>query len=138
MKIFNIRKLLAGKPPKEEILDPVPIAIPSDGYEPESIHDIMKRFIREEIHKTAPADAETFEEADDFDDSEFDDELLDLTPYELACLKDDVLPPEAPQETFTGVQGSTPADKPVTSPPILTSAAGSVDGSTSGTPPAPA
>lgn len=60
-----------------EIPDPTPVEIPAGISKPESMNDMIRRYVRIEASKIAEAnDMETFEEADDFevDDMEPDDQ----------------------------------------------------------------
>lgn len=71
-----------------ETPDPTPVAI-ADTEEPLSLRDEMRRFIREEISRTAAQDEfETFEESDDF---EIEDDGPDLaTQYTVLELVPDI------------------------------------------------
>lgn len=68
---------------KYEHPDPQPVAIPSGFKEPESLEQMMLRLIRHENFAqamTGDPDAETFDEANDF---EIDDDMFDpSSPYE--------------------------------------------------------
>lgn len=69
-----------------ETPDPTPVAIPVGMKRPESIHDMVARFVRTELSRRAQdAGHETFEEADDF---EVGDDYDPKSPYEV----DDDLP----------------------------------------------
>lgn len=81
---------------------------------PLSIQEELKRFVRQELSQAADqAEADTFEEANDFDEE--DPDTLDLTAYELHALEADLTPPldgEDPQDADlpVGGVGETPTD----------------------------
>lgn len=65
-----------------EVLDPTPIAIPVGFKLPESMTDMVRRFVRHELSRQADEKGfETFEESDDFDIE--DDPPLPETKWEL-------------------------------------------------------
>lgn len=79
----------------QEIPDPTPVAMPINFRRPESLVDMMRRLIRTEVSQHAESlEAESFEEANDFDvdeeniedrntpyqDMGSDEELQDATP----------------------------------------------------------
>jgi len=72
-----------------EVLDPIPHSLAINEYVP-TIHDEIRRFIRQELHQHEDyRDEETFEEANDFDIP--DDDLQDmLTQYEVLAMDADV------------------------------------------------
>lgn len=76
-------------------LDKTPIEIGIDRDAPLSIHDEMKRFIREEVSRVAVTNSQSsFEEEDDFD---IEDDLEPTSPYEM-----------------TEMQEETPIEQPIT------------------------
>jgi hypothetical protein len=72
----------------QEKLDPIPHSLAVNEYIP-TIHDEIRRFIREEMHMHDDyRDEETFEDANDFDID--DDDYNDmLTQYEVLAMQDD-------------------------------------------------
>lgn len=65
-----------------EVPDPKPLSIPMGYKRPETLQEQVQRLIRSSMSEYAALqDAETFEEADDFDIE--DDELDPSTPYEM-------------------------------------------------------
>lgn len=76
-----------------ELPDPTPLSIPSGFRKPLSIHEQIKRFVREELSQVAEDHkAESFEEADDFDVEDEDPDPL--SPYEI--------PEGAPERVLAG------------------------------------
>jgi len=72
----------------QENLDPIPHSLAINEYVP-TIHDEIRRFIREELHQHDDyRDEESFEDANDFDID--DDDLQDmLTQYEVLAMQAD-------------------------------------------------
>lgn len=105
---------LAGYNSKgEEILDPRPVALPASFTRPKTLQETMKDLLRNEELKRAldRAEADTFDEAEDFGTDENDP--LARTPYE------DIFDPEAPgiaareQEIRAGAVADRPLEKKV-------------------------
>ncbi len=85
----------------KEYLDSTPVELPVGYEKPLTLREDMMRFIREEVSAVAASNqAETFEDADDFD--VMDDELPDSV-YEFAELQDDYVPEEVEVESETKV-----------------------------------
>lgn len=82
------------KPPKEE-LDPTPVEVPIGMTKrAPSLHDDMKRFIREEMSRAAAeAGFESLEESDDF---ELDEDPDPVSRYELSEMQEEAIWPEDP------------------------------------------
>jgi hypothetical protein len=79
-----------------EVPDDRPVAVPAGWRAPESLPDMIRRFVQREISARAEAvGLETFEESDDF---EVDDEAPDpLSAYEVSELREDVAPLDDPE-----------------------------------------
>lgn len=98
---------------EEKVLDDTPIEMPAGYSVPTPLTDLIATMVREAVQSEQKESFETPEEADDFDID--DDELLNLSPYELTELEDQEpmekpvvraqesheTPSEAPQETIT-------------------------------------
>jgi hypothetical protein len=104
MPEFNSRReaIRARNIPGEKP-DPIPIHIPGKTDAPLTLREEMRRFVREELSKSAEeVGAETFEESNDF---EIEDDQVDLlsayTVYDLA--------PEEPG-TASDIEGEAPTD----------------------------
>lgn len=71
-----------------EIPDPTPVAMPAGMSKPESMQDMIRRFVRLEASRMAENSGyESFEEADDFepDDIELDDiQTPYMTPVDMS------------------------------------------------------
>lgn len=66
----------------QELPDPAPLAIPLGAKKPETLVEMMRRLIRQDLSRHAQEEGnETFEEANDFDIEE-DDAELHTTEYE--------------------------------------------------------
>ena len=76
-----------GKPDPEE-LDETPLEIPAGATVPMSLNEMIAKFVRQEVEMERNEEMESFEEADDFEPE--DEALLDLSPYSLQELPDDV------------------------------------------------
>lgn len=102
-------------PDGKEHLDPTPIEIPAGFDKPPSLRDEMRRFIREEFARSAvdAEDAETFEEADDFD---IDEDPDPFSQYEVMDMVEEepIDTPETPSEDAgaTNEDNPTPSDPP--------------------------
>lgn len=84
-----------------EVPDGRPVQVPHNWQRPLSLQEEIKRFVRVQLsQQAADLEAETFEEADDFDVA--DEEPDPLSPYEI---------PEAPVEALGGVRDED-ADPP--------------------------
>lgn len=98
-----------------EKLDPTPIEATVPIHTHLTMQEELRRFVREQVSQAAnEVGAETFEEANDFEEENPD--LLDMTAYELDALQVDDTPPldgvEAPQEADLpeGDEGNLPSD----------------------------
>lgn len=89
-----------GKGRDPEKLDMTPIAMPARCEVPESLESMVARMLYAERQAQSQEGYESPEEADDFDDSEFLDDLLDMSPYEL---------PETLSEAAHGYEQLDPA-----------------------------
>lgn len=75
-----------------ELPDDTPVAIPLGAKRPESLTEMMRRMIREDMSRAAlDSGAESFDEANDFDVEEPDAELF-ATEYEVMDVDGEVLP----------------------------------------------
>ena len=80
------RQEIMDREPDKEIPDSTPVHIPGNSHKPPSLREDMRRFIREELSKHAQSqEAETFEDADDFEEDHPDMDML--TPYTVIDLK---------------------------------------------------
>jgi hypothetical protein len=115
----NFIRIFRGRPREEERKkeDPTPIELPAGYMHPTPLPELIARMVKEAIEEEKGESYETIEDADDFDVD--DDDLLDLSPYELTELHDEEplekptisaeqpaetpsqTPSEAPQETIT-------------------------------------
>ncbi len=84
-----------------EVLDRTPLAIPLSAKTPPSLNEIVARYVGTALAQQSEDDLESWDEANDFDD--VDDDLLDMSPYELTELEpeageppDSLDGPEAP------------------------------------------
>lgn len=74
-----------------EIPDPTPIEVPAGARRPETLQEMVRRFMRVEMSKAGQAEGfESFEEADDFDVGDDDDlkseyELDDAAGFALVA-----------------------------------------------------
>lgn len=88
-----------------ELPDPSPVALPLNVKRPESLVDMMRRLIRNDVSKFADNHgAESFEEANDFEIVEEDAELH-TTEYET--LQDEFPHAQAPQKEPPSKRGKT-------------------------------
>lgn len=85
-----------------EIPDPRPMEMPLGMSKPESMEDMIRRFVRQEASRAASAEGmETFEEADDFD---IDDDEPDAYPTQYMVPE---VGPDGP-ETLDGLGQAKP------------------------------
>lgn len=86
----------------KEYLDDTPIELPAGFKRPESIHDMIKRYIRSEqfMQKAAAAGAETEKEANDFDVDDDLQEEMTMTRHEFAAAAADELRELEGEEVF--------------------------------------
>lgn len=123
----------------QEIPDPTPVAMPLNYKRPESLTEMMRRMIRQQMSEAAEASgAESFEEANDFEIASEDPEDS-ITPYQDLGSDE-----ETPDATPGGVEppapqvqaaASTPAggsEEPPAAPaqPIAGQSAGTATGTT--------
>lgn len=109
LSLKQIREIFRGRPAsKEKKMDTTPIAMPAGYAVPTPLQDIIARMVRNAVEQEREEEFETLEESDDFDID--DDELLDLSPYELADLQDEfpMLTAERPVEPD---QGDSPSSE---------------------------
>lgn len=84
-----------------EVPDGRPVSVPHNWQRPLSLHEEIKRFVRQELSaRAADEGEESFEEADDF---EVDEDPDLFSPYELRdapveAIDKDADPPVAPEE----------------------------------------
>lgn len=126
MPKLDIFKIFRGRKPEDEPkkLDPTPVALPAGYTVSRPLSEVIATMVQQAIADEKEEEYESLDEADDFDMDE--DELLDLSPYELSELHDedpipetieeppedqdlDKTPSEAPQEKNTPPEGETPA-----------------------------
>lgn len=102
-----------------ELLDPTPVEVPIGmSKRVPSLHDDMKRYIREEISRQAgDAGFETLEEADDFDVGE---EVDPVSRYELSEMQEEAIWPEDPPDKPAAKPADTPPEAPPADPPPAT------------------
>lgn len=88
MKI-DVFKIFRGRKPADEPkkLDTTPLELPAGVTAPRPLADVIARMVRDAIQEEKGEEFETPEEADDFDMD--DDELLDLSPYEMTDLTEE-------------------------------------------------
>jgi len=105
-----------------EIPDDTPVEIPGKCHEPLSLREDMKRFIREEISKQAvDNEAESFEEANDFDigedetpiETQYTVQELQAEPETVDYIPDDT---EASADGAEGAEESEANETPAPSP----------------------
>lgn len=96
-----------------EYPDPTPIEVPLGFRRPPSIHEEIRRFVRQEMSRQAQEQGgESFEEADDF---EVDEDPDPLTQYELQPMQvERAIRREAPQEEKAPEKPETAPDPQVT------------------------
>ncbi|AXQ65629.1 MAG: hypothetical protein [Microviridae sp.] len=89
----------------QEVPDPTPVEIPAGLRKPESMEDMIRRFVRVEGTRVAESQGmESFEEANDFElESTELDELP--TPYDVPEMVDE-LSPDGTHETLDGASGT--------------------------------
>lgn len=85
-----------GKPSDVEECDPTPMEIPLGAKRPIPLNEMIARFIRDEVQRESAEEFETLEEADDFEPE--DEDLLDLSPYEMTAMQAEYPIEEVPQE----------------------------------------
>lgn len=99
-----------------EIPDPTPVAMPAGLSKPESMQDMIRRFVRLEASRAAEASGyESFEEADDFepDDVELDDiQSPYVTPVDMVAEDG----PEGPESIDGNPSPGQPEDKAARTP----------------------
>lgn len=100
-----------GGTPDVEVLDDTPIAMPLGSCRPTPLNELIAHFVRREIESERGEEYETFEESEDFEDE--NDELLDLSAYELAVLK----PEGIPDATISPQTDESPPERVTPSPP---------------------
>ena len=86
------RKAKAGlfgtaSPKDQQKLDTTPVEMPLGYRTPTPLQDLIASMVREAVALETGEDFETPEEADDFEVE--DEELLDLSPYEITALQDE-------------------------------------------------
>lgn len=133
----EIRRNRRGSVSEPEPNDGIPVeAQPGQGHG-ESMEEMMKRFVREEVSRAAEKnDMDSFTESDDFEEE--DPNVLPLTHHEVIAMTDEELSEyapdgvtltdeEAPQESPDGTEekdafseapdeGSAPAPEPAQAP----------------------
>lgn len=77
-----------GGTPDPEKLDKTPVAMPMGACRPTPLVDIIARMVREAVVEETDEDFETAGEADDFEEET--DELLDMSPYTLKDLEEEI------------------------------------------------
>lgn len=130
MKKLNkvIDKVKVEKDPALEYPDPTPIHIPGKEHPPPlSLREEMQRFVRQEVSRVAEqAEAETFEEADDFEIQEDPDLTSEYTVHNLQPIEefpetsldgepteeDNQVTPENRSEATRGEAADNPAPSP--------------------------
>lgn len=130
MAKFNVRNWLKGRATVPEKLSDTPIALPTGADTPPDIHELIKLYIRQEVHQHRARDEQgepngTFDEEDDFEADDNELELPDLSRYQLMHLLKDETPPieaarQVPQEGLqapAGGGGASPADNDLGPPP---------------------
>lgn len=115
------RSHFGGSRPEPEKLDPTPIALPVGYGLPESLEDKIARYVHQAMAIQRGEEPESWEEANDFD-FEADDDLLDLSPYELPEMSEEELygNPFSPEKTgseFTELAESLEKEKEGSTPP---------------------
>lgn len=73
---------------EHEVLDPTPLEMPIGYGRPTPIHDLIASMVRQELANEKNEEFETIEENDDFEEE--DPALLDLSPYTLRELADEI------------------------------------------------
>lgn len=100
----------------EEIPDDTPLELPFNAKRPETLQEMIQRYVANEISQAAAQlEAETLEEANDFD---VDDEGFgeDETPYEATELVEEQ--PVAAGAPAGGAPPAVPAATPAPVPPV--------------------
>lgn len=122
------RQEIMDREPDKEIPDTTPVHVPGNTQKPPSLREDMRRFIREELSKQAQVhEAETFEDADDFEEENPDLDMLtaytviDLKPEEGQMPYDLEANPslentEASADGAEGAEGSEATETPAPSP----------------------
>jgi len=72
-----------GRTADPETPDPRPLEIPAHCRVPETLEDIVAKLLHQQKMMEADEEAESFDEANDFDLDDELDGLLDFSPYEL-------------------------------------------------------
>ncbi|AXL15460.1 hypothetical protein [Microviridae sp.] len=117
---LNPFRIFRGRKTEPKKLDPTPMELPAGYATPRPLAEVIAGMVRQAVEAEKGEEFETPEEADDFDMD--DDDLLDMSPYELNELTEQeplpkphvkaetppVTPPEAPQETITPPEGESP------------------------------
>lgn len=121
-KKLDIFKIFRGRKPEDETkkLDLTPVELPAGYTVHRPLSEVIAGMVQQAIIDERKEEFETLDEADDFDMD--DDNMLDLSPYELTELQEhyeepDPTPPsadpqprsEAPQETITPPEDESPA-----------------------------
>lgn len=104
---------------KPEPLDPTPMEIPLGACQPESLEQLVAKYMRIQIEQEKGEEFESFEDANDFEEEDPDTLWLD-TRYTLQEVEPEAIDPgydpekppqaaqEAPQEEIGTQEGSTP------------------------------
>lgn len=110
-----------------EVPDPTPVALATNLKKPESMEDMIRRYVRIEGSKVAQAnEMETFEEANDFEPEPDDEDRLD-TIYTVP----DMIPEAGPEGEIEGLDGTPTPLGEINSP----QEAGGSEGGTPSEPP---
>lgn len=88
-------------------LDRTPVEMPVGYDEPLSLEEMIAKFVATEL-QSSDDEFETWEEADDFEIEDAEQELLDMSPYTLTDVQDEV-PPEYQADAAPAEQDAPPA-----------------------------
>lgn len=107
--------ITSGAADDKEIVDPTPMEIPIQFQGPPTQNEIIQQMVRQEVsHWATEQNLGTFEEEDDFEDS--DPETLDMTQYELTeyqmeedVTTEDASPPGATDRALSSPVAAEPS-----------------------------
>lgn len=107
-----------GGSPDPEDLDPTPVEMPLGACRPTPLAELIARAVHQELQNREEEGVESWDEANDFE-YEGDEELLDMSPYELKELEafqegfevhEPPSEPEQPEQAQPEQEGDEPSE----------------------------
>lgn len=104
-----------GRENSEKPLDTTPVEIPLGAGRPKSLTDVIAQMVRQQIQETQEEEFESISESDDFEEE--DPDTLDLTPYTLQDIPEELPTLASLQEPVEQDQGAGEAEALVETEP---------------------